>query len=197
MPITKHNFQVKKAGDLPLVIKEAFYIASSGRPGPVVVDLPKNTQKESAEMDFLSPIKIRGYNPTYKPHPIQVRRAVELLCNAERPIMLAGGGVIISNASQEAIKLAELTLMPVTTTLMGKGVIPEKHSLALGMIGMHGTYRANMSSAQCDLLIGIVKNNITPIILACNHTGVLHFPLRHNNVTAIADIQFCLLSDWH
>jgi acetolactate synthase-1/2/3 large subunit len=155
MPITKHNFQVKKASDLPLVLKEAFYLASSGRPGPVVIDLPKNTQKDSADMDFSSPITIRGYNPTYKPHPIQIRKAVDLLCNAERPIMLAGGGVIISNASHEAVKLAELTLMPVTTTLMGKGVIPEKHPLALGLIGMHGTIVANKLIHEADVLLTV------------------------------------------
>jgi acetolactate synthase-1/2/3 large subunit len=155
MPITKHNFQVKQAAELPLVLKEAFYIASSGRPGPVVIDLPKNTQKESAEMNFSSPIKIRGYNPTYNPHPIQVRRAVELLCKAERPIMLAGGGVIISNASKEAVRLAELMLMPVTWTLMGKGVIPEKHPLALGYIGMHGTIIANKLIHEADVLLTI------------------------------------------
>lgn len=155
MPITKHNFQVKKAGDLPSVLKEAFYIASTGRPGPVVIDLPKSTQKESAEMDFSSPIKIRGYKPTYNPHPIQVRRAVELLCKAERPIMLAGGGVISSNASHEAVKLAESTLMPVTTTLMGKGVIPENHSLALGLLGMHGTIVANKLIHEADVLLNV------------------------------------------
>jgi acetolactate synthase-1/2/3 large subunit len=155
MPVTKHNFQVKKADELPSVLKDAFYIASTGRPGPVVIDLPKNTQKESAEMNFSSPIKMRGYNPTYKPHPIQVRRAVELLCKAERPIMLAGGGVIISNAAHEAVKLAELTLMPIATTLMGKGVIPENHSLALGMIGMHGTIVANKLFHEADVLVTV------------------------------------------
>jgi acetolactate synthase-1/2/3 large subunit len=155
MPITKHNFQAKKADELPSILKNAFYIASSGRPGPVVIDLPKNTQKESAEMNFSAPIKLRGYSPTYKPHPIQVKRAVELLCKAERPIMLAGGGVIISNAAHEAVKLAELTLMPITTTLMGKGVIPERHPLALGYIGMHGTIAANKLIHEADVLLNV------------------------------------------
>ena len=155
MPITKQNFQVKKAKEIPSVFKEAFYIASTGRLGPVVIDLPKNTQKESAEMDFSSPVKIRGYNPIYIPDPVQIRRAVELLCNAERPIMLAGGGVIASNASHEAVKLAEAILMPITTTLMGKGVIPENHSLSLGLLGMHGTIVANKLLHETDVLLNV------------------------------------------
>jgi acetolactate synthase-1/2/3 large subunit len=154
-PITKYNYQVKEASELPTVVKEAFHIASTGRPGPVLIDLPKNVQSGTAEMDFSSPVKLRGYNPTYNPHPIQVKRAVELLVNAERPVMLAGGGVILSNASQECVRLAEFTLMPISTTLMGKGAISENHPLALGSVGMHGTIEANKLILEADVLLTV------------------------------------------
>ena len=152
-PITKYNIQVKDAAEIPKTVKMAFHIASTGRPGPVLVDLPKDVQTESAEMDFSASIEIRGYKPKIDPHPIQVRRAVDLLVQAERPIMLTGGGAILSNASQEVQELAEFLLMPVATTLMGKGSIPEDHPLSLGMVGMHGTVEANKLILESDVLL--------------------------------------------
>lgn len=152
-PITKHNFQVQKTSDIPETVKMAFYIATSGRPGPVLVDLPKDTQIEYAEMEFDGEISLRGYKPTYKPHPIQVKRAAKILAEAERPIIIAGGGVIISNASEELVKLSEMLLAPVATTLMGKGSIPEDHPLALGQLGMHGTLAANKLILEADVLL--------------------------------------------
>jgi len=152
-PITKHNFQVQKASDIPRTVKIAFYIATSGRPGPVLVDLPKDIQIDHAEMEFDDEISLRGYKPTYEPHPIQVRRAAELLANAEKPMIIAGGGVIASNASEELIRLSEKILAPVATTLMGKGAIPEDHPLALGQLGMHGTLAANKLILEADVLL--------------------------------------------
>jgi len=152
-PITKHNFQVQKASDIPETVKMAFYIATSGRPGPVLVDLPKDIQIENAEMEFDGEVSLRGYKPTYKPHPIQVKRAAKILAEAERPIIIAGGGVIISNASEELVKLSEMLLAPVATTLMGKGCIPEDHPLALGQLGMHGTLAANKLILEADVLL--------------------------------------------
>ena len=152
-PITKHNFQVQKASDIPETVKMAFYIATSGRPGPVLVDLPKDIQIENAEMEFDGEVSLRGYKPTYKPHPIQVKRAAKILAEAERPIIIAGGGVIISNASEELVKLSETLLAPVATTLMGKGCIPEDHPLALGQLGMHGTLAANKLILEADVLL--------------------------------------------
>jgi acetolactate synthase-1/2/3 large subunit len=154
-PITKCNFLVRSAEEIPRTVKSAFYIASSGRPGPVVVDVPKNTQSESAEMDFSDNIEFRGYRPNYEPHPLQVERAVELLINAERPIIVAGGGVISSGASSELTALAELLLAPVATTLMGKGCIPENHPLSLGMLGMHGTIASNSMVPEADVLLAV------------------------------------------
>ena len=154
-PITKWNSQVKSATEIPRAVKTAFYIASSGRPGPVLVDLPKDTQIESAEMDFGDNIELRGYRPNYEPHPLQVEKAVNLLTQAERPIIVAGGGVIASNASSELVALAGLLLAPVSTTLMGKGCIPENHPLSLGLLGMHGTFASNTLVPEADVLLAV------------------------------------------
>jgi acetolactate synthase-1/2/3 large subunit len=154
-PITKYNYQVKEASEIPKTVNLAFYIATSGRPGPVLIDLPKNVQTQDAEMEFTEDIRIRGYKPTIEPHPIQVRRAAELLLKAERPTVLAGGGVIISNASPELLALAELLMMPVATTLMGKGCFPENHPLSLGDVGMHGTREANKLILEADVLLAV------------------------------------------
>jgi acetolactate synthase-1/2/3 large subunit len=155
IPITKYNYQLKKASEIPKIVKLAFYIATTGRPGPVLVDIPKNVQTENSEMEFPSNIEIRGYKPKTEPHPIQVKKAVKLLLEAERPIVLAGGGVIISNASPELLALAELLMMPVATTLMGKGCFPENHPLSLGDVGMHGTQAANKLMLEADVLLAV------------------------------------------
>ena len=154
-PITKHNFQVKTPSEIPSVIKKAFFISASGRPGPVLVDIPKNVQATSAKVDFSNDIKIPGYRPNYEPHPLQIKKAVELLSQAEKPMIVAGGGVIASNASEELISLAELLLAPVATTLMGKGCIPENHPLATGMMGMHGTVASNRLIQEADVILAV------------------------------------------
>jgi acetolactate synthase-1/2/3 large subunit len=154
-PITKYVTQVKRAEDIPKTIRKAFYIATSGRPGPVLVDLPKDVQSKSAEMEFPDSIEIRGYKPRDEPHPIQVKRAVKMLVKASRPMILAGGGVITSGAAHELLKLAELMFIPVATTLMGKGSIAETHPLSLGMVGMHGTAEANKLIPEADVLLTV------------------------------------------
>ncbi len=154
-PVTKYNYQLRKAVDIPRVVKEAFYLASTGRPGPVLIDLPKDVQTEVADMDFPEEVNVRGYKPTYEPHPLQVKRAAELLTQSERPMVLAGGGVRISDASQELLTLAELLLAPVATTLMGKGTIPENHPLYLGGVGMHGNPEANTLIIESDVLLAV------------------------------------------
>lgn len=154
-PITKHNFLVKRIEDLPKILKAAFYIARTGRPGPVVVDLPKDIQQAKGEFEYPEEITLRSYNPVYEPHIKQIEKAYSLLEQAERPILLLGGGVISSNASEEAYKLAETLNLPVTMTLMGLGSFPGDHNQSLGMLGMHGTYYANMAVANCDVLLAI------------------------------------------
>jgi len=154
-PITKCNFQVTNASDIPRTAKIAFYVACTGRPGPVLVDLPRDTQIELAEMDFGDKIELRGYRPNYKPHPLQIEKAVDLLVNAERPAIVAGGGVISSNACPELMALAELLVAPVATTLLGKGSFPETHPLSLGMLGMHGTITSNTVIPEADVLLAV------------------------------------------
>lgn len=154
-PCTKHNYLVTDVKDLARIVKEAFYIASTGRPGPVLVDLPKNILTAQTEFKYPERVEIRGYRPTIEGHLQQIRRAVNLILRAERPVVYAGGGVIISGASQELRELAELLSLPVTTTLMGLGGFPGEHPLFLGMLGMHGTYQANMAVTECDVLIAI------------------------------------------
>ncbi|MEM2781054.1 MAG: biosynthetic-type acetolactate synthase large subunit, partial [Candidatus Bathyarchaeia archaeon] len=154
-PITKHNFQVERASDIPLIVEKAFRIASSGRPGPVLVDIPKDVQIESADVEVDSGSETASRQPSYAPHPLQVKRAVELLAAAERPMIVAGGGVIASNASQELLAVAELLMAPVATTLMGKGAIPENHPLATGLMGMHGTVASNKLVQEADVLLAV------------------------------------------
>jgi len=154
-PITKCNFQVRSVAEIPKIVKTAFYIASTGRRGPVLIDLPRDVQLEEDEMNFDDKIELRGYKPVYDPHPLQVEKAVNLLLQAERPVIVAGGGVIASNASQELIALSELLMAPVATTLMGKGAMPEDHPLSLGMLGMHGTVAANYLVQETDVLLAV------------------------------------------
>jgi len=154
-PITKYNYQIRNVKDIPRIIREAFYIASTGRPGPVLIDVPKDIQTDIDDVDFNSEIKIRGYKPNIDPHPLQIKKAVDLIINAERPIILAGGGVHWSRAYDELLKLAELLMAPVVTTFMGKGAMPENHPLCLGCIGMHGRVEANESIMMADVILAV------------------------------------------
>ncbi len=154
-PCTKHNYLVKDVKDLPRILKEAFYLARTGRPGPVLIDLPKDVQNQKAEFNYPEKIKLRSYNPVLEPHNKQIRRAYRLIEKAKRPIIYAGGGVIISGAHKELKTLAETIHAPVTMTLMGLGGFPGTHEYSLGMLGMHGSYCANMAMANTDLIIAV------------------------------------------
>ena len=154
-PCTKHNYLAKDVKDLARILKEAFYIARSGRPGPVLIDLPKDVMADSTEFKYPEKVFIRGYQPTYEGHPGQIQRAVNLILKSKRPILYVGGGIISSNASKDLTLFAERLGIPVTLTLMGLGGFPGNHPLSLGMLGMHGTYRANMAVMESDLLIAI------------------------------------------
>jgi len=154
-PCTKHNYLVKDVKDLARIIKEAFYIAKSGRPGPVLVDIPKDVSAQSCDFKYPEKVFIRSYQPTYIGHAGQIKRAVKLILSSKRPILFTGGGIISSGASQELIKLAEKLSLPVTNTLMGLGGFPGNHRQFLGMLGMHGTYAANMAITHSDAIIAI------------------------------------------
>ena len=154
-PCTKHNYLVKNVRDLPRIIKEAFHIARSGRPGPVLIDLPKDVLVATTIFEYPETVSLRGYSPTYEGHPGQLRKAVRALLKAKRPVFYVGGGAILSNAAEVITEFAIRLQIPVTTTLMGLGAFPETHALSLGMLGMHGTYRANMAVTECDVLVAI------------------------------------------
>ncbi len=158
-PITKHNFLVKDIESLPLIIREAFYIARAGRPGPVLIDIPKDITQKFSDVAIPDMEKVINSLPGYKPHtegnPQQIRKAARLIMEAKRPVLYVGGGAIHAEANKEVLELAELMNIPVTTTNMGKGAFPETHPLALHMLGMHGTYYANMAVYNCDLLIAV------------------------------------------
>ncbi|MGQ9513803.1 MAG: biosynthetic-type acetolactate synthase large subunit [Thermoproteota archaeon] len=155
MPITKHNFQIRNVSEIGMIVASAFKIARSGRPAPVLIDIPKDIQTNEADIEIPEDVEIIGFNPTVNGHPVQIKRAAELLINSERPVILAGGGVTISNASNELVALAELLGAPVVTTLMGKSCMPENHPLSLGMMGMHGRKAANYAVIQADVLLAI------------------------------------------
>ncbi len=154
-PCTKHNYLVKRTEDLATVIKQAFHIARSGRPGPVLVDIPKDIANNKAAYTPPPPVDLPSYRPNYRPNQKQLQRVAKLIERAERPLVFVGGGVILSGASQDLVELARKAQMPVTASLMGLGAFPGTDPLWLGMIGMHGTYRANMAAGACDLMISV------------------------------------------
>lgn len=154
-PCTKHNFLVQDIRDLPRMIKEAFYIARTGRPGPVLIDLPKDIQVTSMNFSYPDEIKMRGYKPTVEGNTRQIGKAAKMLLGAKKPVLYVGGGANLADVSPELLELAEMLQAPVTTTLMAMSAFPGEHPLALGMLGMHGTYYANMSVTECDLLVAV------------------------------------------
>ena len=154
-PITKHSYLVKDVDDLARVVHEAFHIARTGRPGPVVIDLPKDVTSARTSHHKQHPVELRGYRPTVKGNPRQIKKAAEAIRKATRPVIYAGGGVILSGAAEELTRLAELTQIPVTLTLLGLGGFPGTSPLFLGMLGMHGTYAANLAVSDSDLILAV------------------------------------------
>ena len=155
MPATKHNYFVTEPDEIPQVVAEAFHLAGTGRPGPVLIDLPKDVLNARLEWRDPGPISMRGYRPTVEPHPRRIAEAIRLIESAERPVLYVGGGIIKANASEALTAFAEMTNMPVITTLMGRGAIPDSHPNTLGMPGMHGLYAATTSVQKADLLVAI------------------------------------------
>ena len=158
VPITKGNYLVQNIKDIPRIIKEAYFIASTGRPGPVLVDIPNDIQQQEISYEefnklFDKEVQLEGYDPTYVGHPVQIKRALSLIKKAKKPLIIAGAGVMKSGASKELFELANKMDMPVTTTLLGLGAFPENHELSLGMLGMHGTVPANYATDEADLVI--------------------------------------------
>lgn len=155
MPITKHNYLIKNPADLPGVVAEAFYVARSGRPGPVLIDIPMDVSVGQFDYEPVGEVSMASYRPTLSGHPMQIKKAAKAIAAAKRPVLYVGGGVISAGAAAEIKELSERTNILVTTTLLGKGAIPEMHPNSLGMLGMHGTAYANYAVAHCDLLIAV------------------------------------------
>ena len=197
-PIVKHSFSIESAEEIPKVIKEAFYIATSGRPGPVVIDIPKDTTAPDRLFEYNPPesVKIRSYNPPVEPDSKQIARAVSEILKAKKPVIYAGGGAINSNASKELFELNELLNFPVTNTLMGLGVYPAKNKRFMGMLGMHGTYQSNMAMHNADLIIAIgarfddrITN--TPDLFAPN-AKIIHFDVDQSSVSKIIEANIAV-----
>ncbi len=198
-PCTKYNFLVKDVGDLAQIIKEAFYIATTGRPGPVLIDLPKDVT--TAKTDFVWPesIKMRSYNPTYEGNKWMISQAAHAIAKAKKPVIVAGGGVIISGASKELKELAEHAKLPVAMTLMGLGAFPGSHKLSLGMPGMHGTYYANKSIQESDLLIAIgmrFDDRVTGKVSAfAPHAKIIHIDIDPTSIRKNVRVDIPIVGD--
>jgi len=180
-PCVKHNFLVRDVNDLANTIKKAFYIATTGRPGPVVVDVPKDVTINKAPFNYPDTIEMRSYKPVITGHPRQIRQAVDLILSAKRPVIYSGGGVVLGNAAEELTELTRLLGYPITQTLMGLGSYPATDPQFLGMLGMHGTYEANMAMHDCDLLIAIgarFDDRITgDLEKFCPHAKIVHIDI--------------------
>jgi acetolactate synthase I/II/III large subunit len=198
-PCTKHNFLVKDVKDLAVIMKKAFYIARTGRPGPVVVDLPKDVQIAQTEFKYPEHVEIRGYKPTVEGHPKQVEKAVSMIMGAKRPVIYAGGGVILGNAAEELTALAKRLGIPVTTTLMALGAFPEDDSLSLGLLGMHGTYYANMAVSNCDVLIAVAArfdDRVTGKIAAfAPHAKIVHIDVDPTSIKKNVRVDLPIVGD--
>jgi acetolactate synthase-1/2/3 large subunit len=198
-PITKYNYQVRRVEDIPRIVKEAFYIASTGRPGPVLIDVPRDMQTSVAEVDFNVKINIRGYKPNIEPHPLQVKKAVDILVNSERPIILAGGGVHWSKAYEELLTLAELLMAPVATTFMGKGVMPENHPLSLGCIGMHGRIEANKSIMAADVILAVgvrfSDRSTGKVDEFCHDAKIIHIDIDPSEIRKNVPVHLPIVAD--
>lgn len=190
-PCVKHNFLVKDLSKLAETLKKAFYIATSGRPGPVVVDIPKDITVPTIKIDYEYPaeVSIRSYKPNFKAHPKQIDRAIDLLLSAKKPVIYTGGGVILGNAHNELITLVRTLAYPITQTLMGLGAYPASDKQNLGMLGMHGTYEANMAMHDCDVLFAIgarFDDRITGTVKTfCPNAKIIHIDIDPTSIAKI------------
>jgi acetolactate synthase-1/2/3 large subunit len=188
-PCVKHNFLVKDVRDLALTLRKAFYIATSGRPGPVVVDIPKDVTDPNVKVPYVYPreVRMRSYNPTEKGHQGQIRRAIELMVQAKRPVLYTGGGVVLGDGSEALTELVRLTGFPITSTLMGLGAYPSTDPQFIGMLGMHGTYEANMAMHETDVLIAIgarFDDRVTgKIEHFCPHAKIIHIDVDPSSIS--------------
>jgi acetolactate synthase-1/2/3 large subunit len=198
-PCTKHNYLVKDAKDLVPTLREAFHIARTGRPGPVLVDLPKDIVAKMIDFPEKKPIRMQTYQPTYEPHPGQIEKACKQIIKAKNPVLYVGGGVILSNASDELTELAKKLNIPVTMTLMGLGGFPGSDPLSMGMLGMHGSYTANMAVAHSDLLIAVgarFDDRVTGRLDAfAPHATIIHIDIDPTSISKNVKVDIPIVAD--
>jgi len=198
-PCTKHNYLVKDVKDLVPTIREAFHLARTGRPGPVLIDLPKDVINSKVKYPEAKPVKMRTYRPTYEPHPGQIEKACKAILKAKKPVLYIGGGVIASNASDEVTELARKLNIPVTMTLMGLGGFPGTDPLSMGMLGMHGTYYSNMAVANCDMLIAVgarFDDRVTGKIEAfAPHAKIIHIDIDPSSISKNVKVDIPIVAD--
>ncbi|MBT0663238.1 biosynthetic-type acetolactate synthase large subunit [Geobacter pelophilus] len=198
-PCTKHNFLVRDVNELAGILKKAFYIARSGRPGPVLVDIPKDVQIAQAEFKYPEKVDIRGYKPNLEGHPKQVERAIEMLLGSRKPVVYVGGGVILANAAEELTKLCNMLEVPVTTTLMGLGAYPEDSPNSLRMLGMHGTYYANMAMTNTDVLVAIgarFDDRVTgKLATFAPHAKIIHIDVDPTSIKKNVPVDLPIVGD--
>ncbi len=198
-PVTKHNYLVQDVKDLARIIKQAFYIARTGRPGPVLVDLPKDVQIATTDFAYPESVELRGYKPTFSGNARQVENAAKMILGARKPVLYVGGGVVLSNSSGELKKFAEMAQIPVTTTLMAMSSFPKKHPLSLGMLGMHGTYYANMAVTNSDLLIAVgarFDDRVTgKIATFAPHAKIIHIDIDPTSIKKNVRVDLPIVGD--
>jgi len=198
-PCTKHNYLVKRVEDLGRTLKEAFHIARSGRPGPVLVDIPKDVMQATTLYRPIKEVQLKSYRPTYEPNAKQLPKVLELIEEARKPVVFAGGGVILSKGAKELTAFARKIKAPVTSSLMGLGAFPASDPLWLGMIGMHGTYRANMASSQCDLMIAVgvrFDDRVTGRVDAfAPHARIVHIDIDPTSIRKNIQVSVPIVGD--
>jgi acetolactate synthase-1/2/3 large subunit len=196
---TKHNYLVKSISDLPRIMKEAFYIASSGRPGPVLVDIPKDITGEMAEFEYPESVDLPTYKPRYKGNDRQIKKAVEAIVSSKKPILYIGGGTVLGKASPEVRKLAEMTGIPAVETLMARGVMGADNPLLMGMVGMHGNYASNMAMSEADLIISLgarFDDRVTGKLSEfARYADVIHVDIDPANIGKIVDVDYPIVGD--
>jgi len=198
-PCTKHNYLVRSLEDLPRILKEAFYIARSGRPGPVLVDVPKDITGEVGTFVYPESVDLPTYKPRYKGNDRQIKKAVEAIVSAKKPLLYVGGGAVLSNASEAVRELAEMTQIPAVETLMARGVMGAKNPLLVGMLGMHGSYAANMAMSETDLIISLgarFDDRVTGKLSEfARYADIIHIDIDPANIGKLVDVDFPIVGD--
>ena len=198
-PCTKHNFLVKSIEELPRILKEAFYIARSGRPGPVHIDLPKDISATIGEFNYPNEIKLQTYKPTYKGNPRQIKKVAQAILESKKPLLYIGGGCVASKSSNLIREFCEITHIPVVETLMARGIMPYNHPDLLGMVGMHGSYVANMAMSETDLIIALgarFDDRVTGKLSEfAKYAQIIHIDIDPSSISKIVDVTYPIVGD--